>query len=1324
MRRSFTGLFALCVLLAVPAFGAITGSVMNSDGAPIAGATVSIHEFESPQARRARLLSDAPQRPSLATAKTDAKGAFSLESPKTAVVDLAISASGFTPFTRRVERDEEAGAIVLSKAETRTGTISAAGKPVANAVVAISYGAFDYVTRTNEGGKYEAPDVKRMRTIAVVHPDFAIDAEEFGFARTPSAGELTRSLNAGVAITGRVAGTNGETPVAEAEVSLDEWPLAKTAEDGTFTIAHAPAKWTSLAARKGSLLSQLAYEKAASHTLRLAPVATITGRVLDAKTKVPVAGTIVRVTQRRISTDSNFASQTDAKGTYSLVVPAGTYMLVTAHPSYDNTMADTAVTAGQTASRDFSISQLARVSGSVIDEERKPVAAALVSSEDADDPRGFGRMMRFDDGVFSGPDGRFSMRVQPDRAFAMKATRRGLPAAKSEPIRLGAGERKTGVVLTIPNGLAVSGRVTNAQGDPLSGISVSAAQSETDSRMVFRTVIGGMSRDEDLVRTASDGTFTMQLKEGTYDFTFRGEGYAPKTVRGQSITPAAAATVEATMEPAAEVTGRVVRGGAGVEGVRVMAMIPDVEASATVTGPDGSFSISGLPAGSLSVMFRNEEELVQEMRTFTAPARDVVVEVSPGGRIRGRVVDRATNKPLTAFRAGVSRTGSGMMVTTPLLREFTSEDGSFTLENVPPGAVAIVASAPGYASGRLNVTVEEGKTLSDIEVGLDAGVRLTGRVTGPNGTPLSDVSVRLMPSIRGGVMRGTEPSTATTDANGEYTLESLPAGEETIRFQHARYVSTQKDVTLKGAETRLDVQLSSGARVSGTVVTDSGAPVADARVEAMGAGMRMESARTNASGQFELESVMPGRYRFVATKSGLGQGSVEDVDVSSGAPVRIVMHGGGTIYGRVTGLSPSDLANVTVHAMGGRSSASAPVNASGEYRIEGAPTGTVEIRAMLQARSLGGGMRSSSEKTIELEPGGSQMVEIEFRGDITVRGRVMRNDRPLANATVMFLPRQGSAAQSSSSATTDERGNYSISGVEEGEYGVEVLDMERYTPYSTTYMVRGSSTFDIEYRTGGIRGHVIDAATGEAIANAAVDVQPAQHNERFRMPRGIATDVAGTFILSEIAAGSYRVRVSKDGYSNYTVEVPIRESGSEDLEVKLTRSEGVRLRVLDKRDNRPIRPYVNVYDHSGKLVADTMRLVFGGEADGGEVTLQVPPGSYSASIGANNYASVNVRLQSPGALTVTLTPGGSLVLRSKHSDRRRVLLVDAGGTPYGRYGESLPLRELHASPLATPFYNIAPGRYTLQLFGPGNSSAVESTMEIEVREGQTTEEEI
>jgi hypothetical protein len=1309
-------------LLALPAFSAITGTVMTADGAPVPGARVAIYAWESPHAERARVLSATPEPVPLASAQTDAKGAFSLESPKQPVVTLQVTANGHAPAARRVERDEEAGALVLAASEARSGSVvSGNGKPVAGAAVVLRYTAAEVVVKTDEQGRYPAGDPKRLRRIMVVHPDYAIDDKRIEWRQTATERDLNRTLSTGVKVSGRVVGPDGKTAVADADVLLDGWPLAKSGEEGSFTIAHAPSRWTTLAARKDVLLGHVAFSKEGAQTLRLMKAATISGRILDSGSKVPVAGALVTAGQMRVGGPEGLITETDAKGTYSIIVPAGSYTVFTEHPGYESGDGGSTAAAGQQTVRDFALAQLARVSGTVLDESRRPVAAAAIADQAAGDPFRGGFRMRFMPGsaVMSGPDGRFTKRVPVDQALTLRATKRGFPNATSEQLRLAAGERKGGIVLTIPSGIAVSGKVTDADGKALSGVAVTAAETEQGRGGMFTrtTYFGGDDGDEDVVRTASDGTFSMRLKEGTYDFMFRREGYAPKSVRAQGISPAGA-SVETTLEPASEISGRVVRGGKGVENAILNVFSPGMEASAT-TGPDGSFTLSGLASGPVMVMVRKEDEFISERRSLTAPGRDVVVQVPGGGRITGRVVDKATNKPLTQFQAGISmsRGGAGFMtMAPPQLRDFTSDDGSFALENVPTGALTVVANAPGYASSSLNVTVEEGKALSDVELQLDAGVRLIGRVTGPDGSPLSDVSVSVAPSSSGSfATRGVEIS-ATTDANGEYAVESMQAGEESMTFTHPKYVTVTKDVTLKGRETKLDVQLSAGQRVTGIVVTESGAPVAEAEVQAGRAGSG-ERARTNANGAFEMEAMPAGRYRFTARKAGIGEGVLEDVDIGSGAPVRIVMRAGAVITGRVTGLSPQEYANTTVDARSGRNFASANVDPNGAFRMEGAPTGTVQISATVASRDYAT-RRSSGWQTIEVPPGGAQSADITFSNDITIRGRVTRNGEPVPNGNIMFIPRPGSKALSHSSSSTDENGAYTVSGVQEGEYNVYLVDMQRYSPYNTTYMVRGSATFDIDYRTGTVSGRVIDAANGEPIAGANVQLRSKNATEVFRMQRGATTDGAGTFILDAVPAGSYVVSASGDGFGNTMEDLNVNDSGRDGIELKLGRNAGLTMRVVDGRTNQPITAMVHVYDMQGQLVYGAPMMWGTGEK--AEIKLPLSAGTFTASVEANLYAPLNVRIQSPGTELVRLTPGGTLNVRSRHSERLRIRLMDSNGIPYFRGMNPMPWRDLYAG--TTTLANVAPGTYTLLLLG--ENDAVLDSKQVVVQEGGTTEAEI
>lgn len=1306
-------------------FAAVTGVVMTSDGRAVSGARVSLYAIETFEARRARLLSETPEPVPLASTQTDSKGAFTLESPKVPIADLRITMRGHEPWQNRIERDEDAGAIVLLKADMKSGRVTANGKPVANATVAVNYGS-EYVVKTDAEGRYDAPDPKRARMIVVIHPDFGVSEET---SQTFAGGirSLNRSLIAGAPLAGRVVSEDGKSPVAKATILVDGWPLATSGDDGAFTIARAPAKWTTITAQAGSLIGTRTRSSEPAITIRAAKAATVSGRVIDTKTKLPVPGAFVRINVRgqRMAAEG-WAALSDAKGNYTLHVAPGSYALVASHPAYELRATDLSAAIGQSSSKELTLSPLARVSGTVMNDERKPVAAAWITSVNASEGLDFQiRMMPAGGNVVSGPDGRFSMRVRGDAELRLRATKKGLPPAQSDAFKLAPAERKSNVMLTIPSGIEVTGKVTDREGNPLSGVAVAAQQAAQGQRgMMQRIMIGAPpANDEDTtVRTESDGAFAIRVSEGTYDFAFRREGFSTKSVRGKSVSLGGTNVIETTLEPSVEISGRVTRGGTGVEGVSLFSF-GEGDSIDTTTGPDGTFTLAGLTPGAVRLMLRREDELISEQRTVTAPGRDVMIELPVGVRVSGRVVEKSTRKPVTAFQAGVSisRSGGGMvMMAPPLLKSFTSDDGTFTLENVPLGAVNFVASAPGYSGARINLNVEEGKPITNLEVELDTGVRLVGKITGPDGAALSDASVRIaMMGGPGAVMRGTDKRTMTT-SSGEYELDALEPGEETIEVSHSKYLPERKTVQLKGREMRLDVQLSAGSRVTGFVVTESGAPVGEADVEAMAAGGMMRRVKSDASGKFELDSLSPARYQFRASKAGYAEGTVRDVDIASATPVRIVLKSGGTITGFVRGLTEQELALTMVEAFGSEGMSSAAVEPSGAFRMEGVPIGTITVRATTTGRGFAS-RKSSTPQTVEVTAGSSRQLDLEFRSDTVIKGLVRRNGQALGGAGVMFMPRPG-GPQTSASVTADEQGIYNVSGLDDGEYSVLVSDMQRYTSYTTTHTVRGSSTFDIDYTANTLRGRVVDSASGDPLDGARVQLRATGTGAatmRFA-DRTAATDSTGGFTLDLVPPGNYIVTADKEGYGNQVRDLIVTDRSMENVELRLQPNEGISLKVTDARDGRALSAMIVVFDPQGRIVHEQRGFFPGTES--AEIRLPLATGTYEATVMAMGYGTRHVSLRSPSSQNVPMTPAARILVRSKHSARQRARLVDANGIPYPRWSSQPPQLFLNPSPGTTTIDNLAAGTYTLQLLGDNNS--VLDTRQVTVGAGQTIDLEI
>lgn len=290
IRLSLRVLFVLS--FTAPLHAAVIGTVINIDGKPLPGAKVSLFAPELIAAQRSRLMAAEPQRTPLTTVSTDSNGRFSIDVPKEQpVADIRVEAAGYAPLAGWFGADEDAGAMLMTQAPDVRGTITANGKPVANATVVV-LGTTEYTTKTDTEGHYSAPDPPKWAAhVILLHPDFAILDEPIGPLVAMKSPDFT--MIAGVAISGRVVGEDGQTPAGDVPIFLDGWPAARSAADGTFTIAHARREWNTVEARSGNRIAQRARAGGVLPALKLARGAMMSGSVRDVKSQLPVAGTRV-----------------------------------------------------------------------------------------------------------------------------------------------------------------------------------------------------------------------------------------------------------------------------------------------------------------------------------------------------------------------------------------------------------------------------------------------------------------------------------------------------------------------------------------------------------------------------------------------------------------------------------------------------------------------------------------------------------------------------------------------------------------------------------------------------------------------------------------------------------------------------------------------------------------------------------------------------------------------------------------------------------------------------------------------------------------------
>jgi len=1285
MRGRFF-LIGVVWLFSASAFGGISGTVVRDDGQPAAGARVATFALESSEQQRARWVSADPTRNALATAVAGAEGNFELE-VKAAVVDLRFEVAGQPPIGVRAAANEDVGVVRIATQPMTRGTVTANGKPLAGATVIILFASAESIATTDAGGHYALPDPKRLASrVLVQHPGYAPVARELGPLMSQSADV---SMSAGSVLTGRVV---ADAPFAKAVIEVDNLPLATTGADGTFSIEHVPAGARKLVARADDRIAARQLGKERNLVLRLSKGVTIAGSVRDLKSGTPVASVEVTAAAPHFGdTEHGVRVITDVKGNYAIHGLAGGETELTAiHPGYGTPRITVNLPEGREARKVLYVSPLARISGTVVDERSRPIAGVSVT------PRAMGGgdalwtpgLLRTVHAGITGPNGRFLLRTSDEDSVQLDATKAGQPPARSAALHVVPGARVAGVTITMPQGIVLRGRVTGSTGSdvkPLPGARVSVAG--------------------DLVRTKDDGTFAMRLLEGNYDVGVAAAGYAPRSVRAQ--VSADSRPLEIALEPGVAVSGRVTRGGEPVEGVNVYSI--GASGEPVQTAGDGSFRIDDLARGETRLAFRKPSDFIQTTRTVTAPASGVNVELPAGSRVSGRVIDKATGRPVTAFDAGlsISRPGAAIMLAAPVMRSFTSDDGAFAIDGVPAATHILAVTAPGYVMARVpNVTVESGKNVEGVEVALDAGVRVHGHVTGTDGAPLGGVLVRVDPALATHGAAMNDPY-ALTDPDGEYVLDNLDPGDTVLAFSRTGLLTARKNATLSGTSAQIDAQLSSGVSITGVVLLEGGAAVANAQVQARSAADAgaVRATPTDDGGAFTIATVAPGHYEITATKPGYSEATLRDVEIPATAALRLVMKGGGTITGRLIGLTPAELRGAAVQ-MSSADGGSAPVapDESGRYRIDGAPAGTVRLSA--RSGQFTTSSRTAQTKSVQVQSGATVNVDFDFTADIVVSGRVTRNGVPQPDAVVSFL--SPTATQRSARASADANGRYEIGGIDEGTYNVTVVDRTN-VPYSTTYQVSGSSTFDIAIEGAAVSGHVTDASTGAAIAGASVELRRTEAAGSDL--RSALSDPAGGFSFDQVPAGSYEARAQKPGYGAAAVPVTVGGNGASSIEVRLTPSSGLRLRVVDARDQRPLAAWVHAQSGSGEGYDGTAA------ASTEPATIALAAGSYRLTAGAAGYAPTSLTVTVPGEQTVALTPGGTIVVSSSSDSFSFVRLVEAAGLPL-RFGPgtSAELFRVDPAPGQTRIANVPAGTYALQLIAGGN---VLRSVTVTVREGES-----
>jgi hypothetical protein len=1267
----------LSLLYAPAVFGTLRGVVFDVQGDPVASARVTAHRWEPPVVQRARILAGTASTP-LDSATTDESGAFSVEPKVSGVVEISVERDGFAPARQLVLADDEQVFVDLTPAARRTGRVTANGKPVSGAlVIANQQMSVAWTTRTADDGTYAIPDPKGWCTdLVVLHPDHAPKSVD-----DPS--RLDVALETGATVTGLVSDSGGR-PVPKASVFAGSWTTTTTGEDGTFALRHVAAAEKKIAAFEGAAFGT-APRDPKNVLIRIEPLGSIGGTVRDANQR-PLEGVAVfgYPASRNVPPSAwrgTNAAVTDAKGNYSIRHCDLLQYSVTAYggSSLDFDEASVKVRDIRPARTDLTAKKIDVIAGTVVDEQKRPVAGTIVQYTLSQMPLVYGYVSSAAQmpSTRSGRDGKFKLQKNTQlstlgMSVRLQALHRGYAVGVSEPLQPNS---TAALTIVLPTGIEIAGIVKDAADNPVAGAGVAFLQDPSGAvpTPVENLMSSGMMRP--FAESDATGRFSVRLNAAPHDLGVWKEGYGG--FRLGDMTPKAGdEPLKIVLEKGVEIRGRVTSkaANAALAGTIVARSEEGLLATATVSS-DGTFTVTGLRAGPYTLSYSGENDRSAE-RQAEAPVANLVFELPVTGEIHGRVIDTATREALRSYNVDFEG----------LFNVIDGED-HFVLHPVPTTG-ELTIRADGYVNGTSQVTVQADK-ITEVTIALTRGRTLEGVVTDQQGR-----------AVESAWIAGDDSYSVMDQSaeNGEFRLTGLPREALTIAVRADGYLSREIEVAAGQQDVRLDVTLARGRKVTGHVVTSDGAPVDGASVTAM--GDPTQSAKTDTMGAYTIEGLGDGTYRLQGKRDELQS---EYVSLGSGKSddVILVMQpsaGAGRIHGVVKGFSGSHWSAGMVRTLPGE--ASAVIGRDGKYTIERAAAGELELQAWAYSPR---GDATTPPVNVTVIADGDVEANLAFRDDVVIRGVVTESGVPAPGRKVTF-----SSGRMRWSATAGEGGAYQLTGVEPGLlYDVQVDGGQ--SSYSTRHQVTGSGTFDIHIEWSRVEGRVIDGA-GTPVAGAKVNLTSDQTHDA----NEVTTDASGAFTVP-VARASHVLTVARDGFATFTQRV---EAGAAPLLVKLLRTDGLRVRLTDARDGHTLDGYVVAVDPAGLPVARADEA----QKDG---TMLVPiaDGAYRISVSANGYASQSVRASVPfqGELRLALTPGGTLIVQTDRASADLVKLVLPNGEEYVRC-QCNGIAEIRLTGTTTTIDHVAPGTYTMQVLDA--RGFIKTSLPVTIVEGQTTQTEI
>ncbi|GHA03417.1 MULTISPECIES: MFS transporter [Streptomyces] len=193
-----------------------------------------------------------------------------------------------------------------------------------------------------------------------------------------------------------------------------------------------------------------------------------------------------------------------------------------------------------------------------------------------------------------------------------------------------------------------------------------------------------------------------------------------------------------------------------------------------------------------------------------------------------------------------------------LARTTSREDGWYAVDIPERGSLVLIGSASGYQPQVATLTLD-GTPVSHDLVLLPSPGGVAGTVRGGDGEVLAGALV--VATDR----HGDVTASATTGTGGGYRLGDLLPGDYTLSVSAPGHRPAAVPATVSAETTRCDIRLSTAATLSGTVRTQDGRVLEDARVTLIDAAGNVVGTRTTSvDGSYSFTDLASEQYTVIA----------------------------------------------------------------------------------------------------------------------------------------------------------------------------------------------------------------------------------------------------------------------------------------------------------------------------------------------------------------------------------------------------------------------------------------------------------------------------